>query len=57
MSIYSLIFMGMWPIGGLWVGTLAQRYGETLPVVIGGCVVLAFAVFLFVRFPAVRELE
>jgi MFS family permease len=57
MSIYSLIFMGMWPLGGLWVGTLAQRYGETFPVVIGGCAVFVFAVFLYVRFPSIRDLE
>jgi MFS family permease len=57
MGIYTLIFMGMWPLGGLWVGTVAERFGEPVAVLIGGCVLMAFVIALYVFVPRLRALE
>src|ERR1035438_4198737 len=50
MSVYSMMFMGMAPIGALLGGTLAHHLGAPLAVALGGsgCVVagLAFALRL-----------
>jgi MFS family permease len=57
MGVYMLIFMGMWPLGGLWAGTVAQQLGEPPVVVIGASIVLAVAAGLYVFFPKLRALE
>ncbi len=57
MSIYSLIFMGMMPLGGLWIGATAQRFGEPTAVIIGASLALAVAALAWVFAPAVRALE
>jgi hypothetical protein len=57
MGIYTLIFMGMWPVGGLWSGKVAEVYGEPAVVIIGGVVVLALAIGLYIFVPTLRKLE
>jgi len=41
MAVYSMMFMGMAPFGGLFAGFLAQHLGAPVTVAIGGagCVV------------------
>ena len=57
MGIYTLIFFGMMPIGGLWAGTLAQHTSEPFVVVLGGVIVLATALVVYIFFPQIRKLE
>jgi MFS family permease len=57
MGIYTLLFMGMWPIGGLWAGEVAQRFGEPVVVVTGALVVLLSALAIYIVFPKFRALE
>jgi MFS family permease len=57
MSIYTLIFFGLWPVGGMWVGALAQRIGEPPTVLLGGVIVLVIVVGVFLRFPMLRNVE
>ena len=57
MSIYTMFFLGMMPLGGLWAGTLAHYIGATATVVIGAIIVLAAAIIVFVFFPTIRRLE
>ena len=37
MSVYSMMFMGMMPLGSLLAGTLASRIGAPWTVMLGGC--------------------
>lgn len=46
MSVYSLMFLGMTPFGSLFSGLLAQRFGATAGLVVGGAVTLAFTIFI-----------
>ena len=57
MGVYSLVFMGMWPIGGLWAGTVAAHVGAPAAVAFGGAVTLVFAIILYVFAPHVRAME
>ena len=44
MAVYSMMFMGMAPLGAMFAGTLAQNIGAPYTVAIGGavCIVAAF---------------
>jgi MFS family permease len=57
MGVYSLVFMGMWPLGGLWAGTVAERAGAPAAVALGGCITLVFAILLYIFAPRVRAME
>jgi len=54
MGIYSLIFFGLMPIGGLLAGVLADLAGEPTTVMLGAGLSLAFAMLIRLR---VRELQ
>ena len=43
MSVYSIMFMGMAPFGALLAGTVADHFGVTAMVIIGGLVCMAGA--------------
>jgi MFS family permease len=51
MSIYSMMFMGMAPIGALIAGTLAHKLGAPLTVALGGCGCLAAGLIFALRLP------
>jgi hypothetical protein len=57
LSIYTLSFFGMFPVGALMMGAAAQAIGEPTTVALGAVVMLAFAAWLWVRVPTVRALE
>ena len=57
MGIYTLIFLGLMPIGSLMVGTLAVQIGEPAVVALNGLALLAVAALTWVRAPALRALE
>lgn len=57
MSIYSLGFFGMMPVGALLFGAVAQWLGEPATVAGGALVSLAFAVWLWFSVPQVRAME
>lgn len=56
MGIYSLTFFGFLPVGSLWIGTMAERFGEraAIPVNAGIMLLLCAAIALFV--PELRRL-
>ncbi len=51
MSVYTLTFFGLMPIGSLGMGIAAEHLGEPATVFIGGSVMLVGAVFLAVFVP------
>ncbi len=57
MSIYALSFFGMFPLGALLSGTVAEAIGEPATVALGASVALAFGALLWLRAPQLRTLE
>jgi MFS family permease len=55
MGVYTLVFNGMFPIGSLLAGTLAERISEPLAVMIMAVVLMAYSLFAFIFFPQIRR--
>ena len=56
MSQYSLVSQGMHQLGGLQAGFVADWIGAPLSVGIGAALSLIYGIFVFFRFPQVREM-
>ena len=56
MSVYSLIPMGMMPLGSMILGSIGQTIGTPITVAGGALIVLAFGILSFRLFSAVREM-
>jgi predicted MFS family arabinose efflux permease len=54
MAVYSMMFMGMAPIGALLGGALSDRLGAPLTVAIGGLASLAGAWWFGLQLPKIR---
>lgn len=56
-SVYTLNFFGLMPLGALLAGGVAEVIGEPLTIILSALISLGFAIFLWVRVPALRRLE
>jgi MFS family permease len=54
MAVYSMMFMGMAPIGALFGGVLADRLGAQVTVAIGGMACVAGAGWFWLQLPKIR---
>jgi hypothetical protein len=54
MAVYSMMFMGMAPIGAFFAGALADRLGAPLTVAIGGAASIAGAMVFAAKLPGLR---
>jgi MFS family permease len=54
MAVYSMMFMGMAPVGALLGGALSDRLGAPLTVAIGGLAAVAGAWWFSVQLPKIR---
>ena len=54
MSLYSMMFMGMGPLGALLAGSIAERAGAPAAVALGGAVSVVAAIIFAVRLPVLR---
>ncbi len=54
MSVYSMMFMGMAPIGALGAGVVAHRLGAPLTVAIGGMACMVGSAVFGARLPVIR---
>lgn len=54
MSVYSMMFMGMAPIGALLAGTFAHRFGAPAIVFAGGVICILTGVLFGLRLPVFR---
>ena len=54
MALYSMMFMGLAPVGALLAGTLAARVGAPIVVAAGGVLACAGAIRFWTRLPALR---
>jgi len=55
MAVYSMMYMGMAPIGALIAGSLAQRYGAPRTVMFGGAICILGGAMFAMRLPRLRE--
>ena len=55
MALYSMMFMGMGPLGALLAGSLAERIGAPLTVSLGGGVCMLAGLVFRHHLPALRE--
>ena len=55
MAVYSMMFMGMAPIGALLAGLLAGFIGAPLTVALGGTICIFGSVFFGLRLPKLRD--
>lgn len=54
MAVYTMMFMGMAPLGSLLAGALADRFGAPAAVAVGGVVCIAASIVFAVRLPSLR---
>jgi len=57
LSIYTLSFFGLVPVGSLLAGSAASLVGEPLTVLVSGILLLVFSLGLWFRAPHLRALE
>lgn len=55
MSVYSMMFMGMAPLGALLAGTLAGYLGAPNTIALGGAVCIIGSILFGLRLPALRH--
>jgi MFS family permease len=57
MSIFTLSFFGLFPLGSLLSGTVASYIGETTTVTISAFLLLTMAFLMHLRFPELRRIN
>ncbi len=57
MGVYTFFFFGAMPVGSLIAGWSAEAIGEPLTVIISAVILLIFALWVFWRQPAMRQME
>jgi len=57
MSIYTLVFFGSMPLGSLLAGSVAEKFGEPITVMLSAGVLMVLAVAAWVFLPEVRRQE
>ena len=55
MSLYTLVFLGVAPIGSLLAGAVATRFGTPLTVAVGGIIAIAGAAMFWRALPGIRQ--
>jgi MFS family permease len=55
MSVYSMMFMGMAPLGALMAGSLAEILGAPNTIALGGAVCIVGSIIFGLRLPALRD--
>jgi predicted MFS family arabinose efflux permease len=56
MSVYMLVFQGLFPIGSLMAGTIAQNFGVPIGAAFGGAIALIAGLAWLWRAPYIRKL-
>jgi len=57
MSIYSLAFFGLYPVGSLWVGLLAEHINEPFAVIVNSVILLGFFILIRIFVPKLYDLS
>jgi len=56
MSVFVLVFFGSFPIGSLLAGQMAEHFGEPATMLVNSGLLLAYSIFLLLRFPRLARL-
>ncbi len=56
MAVYMLVFNGLFPLGSLLAGAIAQSFGIPAGAIFGASIALAWGLILFWRAPFIRKL-
>ena len=54
MAVYSMMFMGMAPIGAILAGAVAHRFTAPIAVTLGGALAVIAGVIFWFRLPKLR---
>jgi predicted MFS family arabinose efflux permease len=57
MGVYTLVFFGSMPIGSLLAGTVAEKFGEPVTVMLAGGMMIILAIVAWWFFPDIRRQE
>lgn len=57
MSVYTLVFQGAYPLGSLFVGTLAEQLSPPSALLTNGFILMGFAMLVFLLLPQMRRQE
>lgn len=57
MGVYTLTFFGLFPLGALLMGVLAENFGEAETILICALVTLSVSLMIFFFVPAIKKLE
>lgn len=57
MGVYTLTFFGLFPVGALIMGTLAEHFGEAEAILFSSLVTLTIALLIFFLAPSVKKLN
>jgi len=57
MSVYSMLFQGMWRVGSMAAGLVAALVGAPFAVGLGAALALAYGVYAAVRHPRIRRVS
>lgn len=57
MSVYSLTFFGLLPIGSLLMGSLAENLGEAEAILISSLITLIISLLIFLLVPSLRKIK
>ena len=57
MSVYMMVFQGLFPIGSLIAGSVAEKFGVPAGAAFGGTIALAYDLYLFWRVPQIRRMR
>jgi MFS family permease len=55
MGSYTWIFFGFMPLGALWLGTIADKFGESEAVILNAGIAMIFALGVWLLVPKLRE--
>ncbi len=57
MGVYTLIFFGSMPLGSLFAGSVAEKLGEPITVMLGAGILFIWALVFWLLFPEIRRHE
>jgi MFS family permease len=56
MGLYSLTFFGFLPVGALWIGNVAEHFGEPVAIVANASIMLLFSTLIWILVPKLRDI-
>ena len=57
MGLYSVILMGLTPVGSLWAGLVARIAGAPAAIAAGAVILAIAAAFVAIRYPGFRRMQ